>query len=303
MPALKKNQTAAKKTAPRAKRRDETQAPEMPTLMERVGRYRARHKRLTRLVDVSLIALVMAGLGYGADRLGYVDTLAGHLSAGVDEVARSAGFKVADVSVVGRNRTGKAELLQAIGAHRDQSILPFDVAAAQQRVAELPWVHDVTVTRLLPDTIHVRLQERIPYALWQHNGELDVIDQTGAPIEGAPLGEYARLPLVVGPQANSFAREIMMIVSAAPDLQPQVRTAIRVGQRRWDVELNNGIRVALPETEADKAWQYLSELDREHKILSRDIESIDLRLPDRLVVRTHDNAAGFRLLSEGGEDT
>jgi cell division septal protein FtsQ len=40
----------------------------------------------------------------------------------------------------------------------------------------------------------------------------------------------------------------------------------------------------LPETQATAAWRRLARLEREHGLLERKVEMIDLRLPDRLVV-------------------
>jgi cell division protein FtsQ len=50
----------------------------------------------------------------------------------------------------------------------------------------------------------------------------------------------------------------------------------------------------LPETSVEAALDRLAELDRDKKILSRDITAIDLRLPDRVTVRLSDAVAQAR---------
>jgi cell division protein FtsQ len=67
-----------------------------------------------------------------------------------------------------------------------------------------------------------------------------------------------------------------------------------VADRRWNLRLKNGIDVRLPETNVEQALDRLVALDREKKILSRDILAIDLRLPDRVTVRLSDAAAAAR---------
>ena len=48
-------------------------------------------------------------------------------------------------------------------------------------------------------------------------------------------------------------------------------------------------------TGSEQALDTLVKLDRDNKILSRDIAAIDLRLPDRVTVRLSDEAAAARL--------
>ncbi|HEX9836247.1 MAG TPA: cell division protein FtsQ/DivIB, partial [Alphaproteobacteria bacterium] len=86
-----------------------------------------------------------------------------------------------------------------------------------------------------------------------------------------------------------------------PDLAGRVRAAVRVGQRRWNVKLDGGIDVRLPEENAAAAWAKLGDLERKHSILSRDVEAVDLRLPDRLIVQT--KSGRIPIPRPGGRDT
>jgi len=49
--------------------------------------------------------------------------------------------------------------------------------------------------------------------------------------------------------------------------------------------MDNGIDVRLPETDIGAAWTQLAQLERDQKVLGRDVVTIDLRLPDRFVIR------------------
>jgi cell division protein FtsQ len=69
---------------------------------------------------------------------------------------------------------------------------------------------------------------------------------------------------------------------------------VLVGERRWNLRLNNGIDVKLPETGVADALDQLAALDRDKQLLSRDITIVDLRLPDRVVVRLTEAVAQAR---------
>ena len=84
-------------------------------------------------------------------------------------------------------------------------------------------------------------------------------------------------------KANQQALERMF--AAEPVLAGRVTAATRVGGRRWDVRLDGAIDVKLPEQDAQLAWAWLAAMEREHQLLDRDLAILDLRLPDRLVVR------------------
>jgi len=73
-------------------------------------------------------------------------------------------------------------------------------------------------------------------------------------------------------------------------LRPHVSAAVRVGGRRWNLKLDNGIDVALPEDNVGAAWHQLAQLDRTDGVLRRDILKVDLRLPDRLVLQVPEAA-------------
>jgi len=73
-----------------------------------------------------------------------------------------------------------------------------------------------------------------------------------------------------------------------------VRASVLIGERRWNLRLRNGLDIRLPERGIEQALDMLVALDRDKKLLTRDIVSVDLRLPDRVTVRLSDAAAAAR---------
>lgn len=201
------------------------------------------------------------------------------------------GLKVEDVLVVGRKRTDPEEILQVLQVDRGLPMLGFDPHEAQARLEGLPWVASAEVERRLPGLVFVRLEERQPMALWQLDRKFSVIDRAGIVIRGARAERFGDLPLVVGPGAPEHAAALLKLMHREPELQSQVVAATRVGERRWNLLLSDDIEVKLPEEGAAQAWALLADLVREHGLLARDITQIDLRLPDRMIVRGRPQAA------------
>ena len=94
-------------------------------------------------------------------------------------------------------------------------------------------------------------------------------------------------------------------MSSGPDLKKRVMAAIRVGRRRWDLQLDPGIRIRLPAENQKQAWETLRKLEQRHKILARDVVVIDLRSPDRLVLQLSTEAMKKLRVKqkESGRDT
>ncbi len=219
------------------------------------------------------------------------------------QLTADAGFAVDDVLVEGRARTGKAEILAALQVRRGTPILAVDPQLARNRLQGLPWIDQATVERHLPRLLYVRLSEREPFVLWQLDGKLSVVDRRGDVISGIPAKQFGHLPLVVGHGAAEHAATLLDMLEREPDLRPLVNAAVRVGNRRWNLHLEGGIDVRLPEVDAAEAWAQLAKIERKHSLLGRDVVTIDLRLPGRLVVRTAPEAEIEKIPSKAGHNT
>ena len=90
--------------------------------------------------------------------------------------------------------------------------------------------------------------------------------------------------------AQYRASEIISSLEKVPGLRSRVRAAFLVGERRWDLMLENGISIRLPEENMDVALADVVTMDEQNGLLSRDIVAVDVRLADRVVVRLSDEA-------------
>ena len=210
------------------------------------------------------------------------------LKAAADKLVQDTellGMTVSDIRVEGRETTDRETILAALGAGPGTPILAVDPTRAKDQLEALPWVRSAVIERHLPGTLYVRLVERKPLALWQRGGKIELIDHGGEVIPVVRLDQFAKLLMVVGEGAARHAAELLQMLASEPELAARVTAAIRVGDRRWNLRIDNAIDVLLPAHEAANAWSQLARLERSSAILKRDLQTIDLRLPDRLVLR------------------
>ncbi len=126
-------------------------------------------------------------------------------------------------------------------------ILGFSVSGARDRIESLSWVEHVAVERRLPGTIFVDLVERRPFGHLAKSGEFLLIDRDGQVVTNEDVAAFGALPLVVGASAPAHAADLLDLLEATPDIRDRVAAAVRVGERRWNLQLKNGITVMLPE--------------------------------------------------------
>jgi cell division protein FtsQ len=251
---------------------------------------RARKRRQARCRIIyagSAVGLLVIAIGGGwyVERTGMLATALAPLEARLAAHAVALGLTVQSVEVEGRARADRQAILAALGVGRGSPILELDLTGAKARLEALPWVRSAAVERRLPDGIYVRLVEHQPVAVWQHHRKFDLIDQDGAVIPNARAEEFPDLPQVVGDGAPLAASDLVDMLASEGDLASRVTASVRIGERRWNLQFDNGVEVALPEESAAAAWHRLAALERSDKVLERDVTAIDMRLDDRLVLR------------------
>lgn len=203
------------------------------------------------------------------------------------DLSAMAGLRLEALTVEGRSNTNPEDILASMDIERGTPILSINVGEAREALESLPWVKSAQVERQLPSAVHVVIEERVAYALWQRGKRYTLIDASGHSIVDVP-GQIGELPLIVGNDAPTHAFELFETLKTEPELLSRVRGAVRIGERRWNIHFDSfesGIAVRMPETGIAATWARLATLQREHSLLERDLASIDMQLSDRLIVQ------------------
>jgi cell division protein FtsQ len=226
--------------------------------------------------------------------IGYGMALGGQSRVFFDEITAASGFAVSQIEIRGLAESDSTEIVDRIDVTETSSLMMLDAEKARSRIAEIPWLADVTVKKVYPNKLVVSLRERKPYALWQDDGRIKVVDQTGAVMSEVLQASHADLPLVVGAGANTRAGEAIRLIGSAPSLRAKIRAAVLVAERRWNLVTVDGVEIRLPEDAPVPALAEMAKLQETKRLLDRDIDAVDLRTPDRLHIKLSDAAAAAR---------
>lgn len=226
------------------------------------------------------LALIAAGVWATVARVPQRATLE------VATLAADAGFVVRQVDIEGAVNQPRLSIYRQVLEGGSDSMLLTDIGEIRNRVKALPWVSDASVSRRWPNRLEIKIVEKRPIAVWQHQGRFSLIDADGGTLPSDRLQDFADLPLLVGREANAEARGLLSLVADEPELMQAMQAAIWVGDRRWDLRMKSGETLSLPEgPAAPKALQRFAAIQRETPLLGRGFVRFDLRIPDKMVVR------------------
>jgi cell division protein FtsQ len=270
-------------------RGDERGRSRTPNIFERIER------RLPRGVEVALLAALFGATGlYGATLAGSVDSVTGALRDVGDAIANTAGFPIEEVAIAGTRQITRVDVLATADITPTTSLLLLDPEATRVRLKQNPWIREATVRKLYPGRLEISVEERTGFALWQHNGRLSVIARDGTVIGADARRHLHHFPLVVGKGAEQRAADLVALVERFPEIHVEFAAGVLVAERRWNIRLKNGIDIRLPEQKPEAALARLVALDKQSKILTRDVTVIDLRHPEQVAVTPSEDAAAAR---------
>ncbi len=239
-------------------------------------------------------AFILIFAGYGVVRGDHGPAVMEQLADWRDAAANAAGFRITSVALAGGKHVTREQILTTAGVTGRTSLLFLDAAAARDRLKQNPWIAEATVLKLYPGQLRIDITEREAFALWQKDGKVSVIARDGTVVENFVARRFAGLPFVVGNGAGAKAKDFVALLDRYPALRDQTQSSVLVAERRWNLMLKNGVEVKLPEEQVERALETLVALDRDKRLLSRDIVAIDLRLSDRVSVRLSDEAHAAR---------
>jgi cell division protein FtsQ len=207
------------------------------------------------------------------------------IGRGLDTVTADAGFGISEIHITGNRRTPYRQILEVLGMQPGQSIFAADLWSAQRRLASLDWIASAEIHRRYPDAIFVTLVEKRPFALWQPPADahgdapIVVVERNGKVITSRDVEKFRHLPKLVGAGAPLAAADLVDAVQAHRAVAARLAAYARVSERRWNLILDDGVTVELPESGWQKELDSLEHMIIDNGILERDVTEIDLRSP------------------------
>ncbi|MFN3209125.1 MAG: cell division protein FtsQ/DivIB [Roseovarius sp.] len=200
-------------------------------------------------------------------------------------------FMVNLLAVEGASGTVEEDIREIFPYDLPASSFDIDLDAVRDMIVSLPAVASASVRVRQGGVLAAHVEERQPVAVWRSHDGLGVVD-----IEGVVIGDIAHradradLPVIAGKGAARAVPEALAILQAAAPLKGRLRGLVRMGERRWDVVLDRGQRILLPEADPVRALERVIVLAEVQDMLERDLAAVDMRIAARPTIRMNEDA-------------
>lgn len=283
--------------------------PETPRRDPAPSRWGYRYQRLMltpgfrRLVRVVVPAVVVGALVAGwtareSNRQMIADAYANNKT----QIQQRDEFMVKLLVVDGADDDLASDIRSVVQIDFPVSSFDLDLEEMRQTVAALAAVSEVSMRVRPGGALQVNVEQRQPVAVFRAPDGLRLIDAEGVLIQSiASRGDRSDLPLITGDGARDALAEGLALYEIAGPLEPRMRGVVRMGERRWDVILENGQRILLPHENAVAAFERVVALNEAQDLLERDVAVVDMRHPSRPTIRLSEQAVAHLRQINGNE--
>ena len=194
-------------------------------------------------------------------------------------------FLINLIKIDGVNHRISNEIRSVINLDLPISSYDFDLENIKNKVQLMSIVETANLF-IADNIIHVEIIERKPSIIWQNNDNLEILDANGISISSVNSRQkHLNLPLIAGQGANKHVKEALFIYHHNLIFSEQLIGLVRVGNRRWNMNLINDRRVMLPSEGVNKALKKMIELNFDYDFSSKNFNVLDFRNINRVIIR------------------
>ncbi len=240
--------------------------------------------KLTRLINLSfllLFILFFCGF-YFLDNLSK-DYIINKLKPS-NKFLINNGFKIENVLITGTRNLSNNYIKDIIEIYKDGSILNIDLSSIYNKIKQNSWVKEVSIERVLPNIIKIKILENQPIAIWQNKKNNKLITANGDIIFDGNVNDFKNdFPIIKGNKSKENISSILEILETNQSFYENIWSLTFINERRWDLHFNQGLVVRLPSKDIKKAWEKIIKLQKNYNVLNLKLTEIDLRNPKQIL--------------------
>ena len=207
-------------------------------------------------------------------------------SNNIEKFSKNYGYSFTKVNINKLINIKPEEIEKYFTKYYGNSIFLIPIKEISKNLHQNKWIKDFTIKNDYKNTINVNIVESIPIGIY-FNGEDNLLfDKNGEVIDSLNSNYNLYFDLIIFEGNNSLFNANTFLNSLPLLFQNEIKKAIFINNRRWDVKLRNGINIKLAE---NNILDSFNNYDKFYKNISNqeltEIEMIDLRIPKQIIVK------------------
>ena len=194
----------------------------------------------------------------------------------------STNFKIEEIQIFGINIIKENTILKALNLKKESSLYEIDLNEIHKIIKGINFISEVTIERKFNNTLKISIIEKKPVGILQKNNNYKIITKDGTLINEKEIHNFSHLPIFNGKNVEHNVNKILSLLNEI-DFLKYIWSVTLVNERRWNLNLKNGITILLPEKEFSSSLKKINNLNKNHNFLQSNLVEIDLRDKKKII--------------------
>ncbi len=197
----------------------------------------------------------------------------------------NGAFRVSKIMISSKNGgVDQSAITEVIGIKSNTKSFSVKLDDALIRITSIPDIEFAAVRRLADGNLQIKIKKRLAIATWMNNNSFYPLTANGSLIN-KPQNERPENALVFKGSLPPDISYIVETMKHSPRILSNSGYLEWIEGRRWNITTINNTIIMLPETNFDYAIKKLNDLENKNQILERKISVIDMRDPERVLIK------------------
>ena len=179
--------------------------------------------------------------------------------------------------VLGNNYIDKKSLIYELKTKLDEDKNSNNLDLISNILKKKNLIKKFIITKTSNNLITIKIEEKNIIGLPKIENNNYLIDEFNNIIETKITPNLFHLPVFIGKNSNKNANVILNLIKES-DINLNYLSFSFVDQRRWNINLKNGVKILLPETKVLDTLKLLNKVTSKYNILNGNFIEIDMRI-------------------------
>ena len=179
--------------------------------------------------------------------------------------------------VLGNNYIDKKSLIYELKTKLDEDKNSNNLDLISNILNKKNLIKKFIITKTSNNLITIKIEEKNIIGLLNIENNNYLIDEFNNKIETKITPNLFHLPVFIGKNSNKNASVILNLIKES-DINLNYLSFSFVDQRRWNINLKNGVKILLPETKVLDTLKLLNKVTSKYNILNGNFIEIDMRI-------------------------